>query len=781
MTIQDKLKKLRAFDSEKSFRSFLIDLLKKYGFQDVTLTHRWGYPEKGKDIVARYTHPVDGDDWYAFVVKKGRIGGGSTEVEDVKNQIRQAFTFPYLGVDGREVRINKVKVVTNGNITGGAQDALHQSADLTTFNNYDFWWDEILIEIIDEHYPDFWLPGDIFIKEYSRSLLNSIQNNAEIRDFSPRRIDDKKVKRLLEIFVKPKLSTRNLEYDSKEKRRVPKEESVSISALAADEDNIILSGEQGSGKTRVLNTIASRLADPKELITKALLPVRLNAPEILASESDLKSLVAGEVKALTGPFYNDEFESSFGIVLLVDDIDLLPSKEQETVFSTINDYCFCENNRFILTYRKSDFDLDKDVNKVTIENFNNKQVETFIRRYFDGSERGQRFIRILKESDILSRLPTTPLTITLISLLYDENSYEIPATLSDIYTDFTSVLLGKLKIRDKSDLLEFNMKRRLFTALALKMLNTRNFEIPFEDVKRFMNEFLGKRGCQTHTDNEIYGIIDRSGLLFKDADEMVGFKQTAFVEFMASLEIYHHARSEHYDKLVCNFNDVNWQNTAIFYAGHSKELRGMIDDVINKSPNEGIRDWFINTGGMGYLSQALYQTVPEERKKLVLRAAENMIASFYRLKEVSEEEESMFSKVSMPQILVIVAYWFTTNFKSITLKATLRKAFEDIMCQEDSFDNNFKLLMISTTLMNPYISDDSCFNRMIERQSFINHPLLPFVADLILDSGMVDKKSVRPKFTEALEKEVQKKREYIKAVLKEPAYRFNNENFSINT
>lgn len=359
--------------------------------------------------------------------------------------------------------------------------------------------------------------------------------------------------------------------------------------------------------------------------------------------------------------------------------------------------------------------------------------------------------------------------------MYDENHFEIPATLSDIYTDFTSVLLGKLEIKNRTELLVFNLKRRLFSALALKMLDEKKFEINIDEFSDFINTFLNDRGYQTQSSEEINDIIENSGLLYMDNNSHIGFKQQAFVEFLGSLEIYHHCRDTHYWKLVEHFNDVTWQNTAIFYAGHSKELVGMIDDVIKKSPNVNLKDWLVNSGGMGYLSQALYQTKPSERKKLVIKTLDNLIRAFYEIKFISKNEDSFFYEIPLTLIGGIINFWFNENFKSITLKKTLEETFEEIFQEENTFENNYKLLMIASTLMNPYIGNDSYFGLLIDRHEFMSNPLLPLVADMVLEFGMIDKKTINPETKKEIVKSIKKKKEIIKLIIKEPAYRFNDD------
>ena len=122
----------------------------------------------------------------------------------------------------------------------------------------------------------------------------------------------------------------------------------------------------------------------------------------------------------------------------------------------------------------------------------------------------------------------------------------------------------------------------------------------------------------------------------------------------------------------------------------------------------------------------------------------------------------------------VVTPWFSENFKSITLKNTLDISFEEVFTFENNFENNFKALMISTTLMTPYISEDEKFSKLIERKEFMAHPILPLVADFAIELGMIEKKSVDKELKSKIETQIKKKREYIKSVLKEPAYRFND-------
>ena len=133
-----KIQKLKDFKNEKEFREFLIDLLKKMGFENVMHTHKYGAIELGKDIIAKIKHPFEGEEWYAFVVKVGQIRGGTSEIENVKYQIKQCFEYQYDDLNNGKININRVKVVTNENFTGGAQESLNKSEELKIYSNFSY-------------------------------------------------------------------------------------------------------------------------------------------------------------------------------------------------------------------------------------------------------------------------------------------------------------------------------------------------------------------------------------------------------------------------------------------------------------------------------------------------------------------------------------------------------------------------------------------------------------------------------------------------------------------
>ena len=57
-------------------------------------------------------------------------------------------------------------------------------------------------------------------------------------------------------------------------------------------------------------------------------------------------------------------------------------------------------------------------------------------------------------------------------LLYDENDYEVPATITDVYDNFNGLIIGKAVVSHKIELIDVSFKERILSLYALKLLQT---------------------------------------------------------------------------------------------------------------------------------------------------------------------------------------------------------------------------------------------------------------------------------------------------------------------
>jgi hypothetical protein len=267
--------------------------------------------------------------------------------------------------------------------------------------------------------------------------------------------------------------------------------------------------------------------------------------------------------------------------------------------------------------------------------------------------------------------------------------------------------------------------------------------------------------------------------MYIDRQENIGFKHESFLEFFASREIYHHRRTEYENRLVENFDDPRWQNTAVFFAGRSKDMPGFIDKLLKKHPRGGLRALAVSIGGLGYISQALYMTDQSDRKRLVFRALEDALGLLDQLKDLTSKEESPYYKLPVHLLILSVAYWFNYNFRSTTLKSELRSVFNDLAEEDDVYEKNFekgfKLLLLSTTLTHKRIDEKSAFDQMLEYNCFWSDSNLLMCGKEFLDGNEIIRDEEFDKITKEVDERVEQYREVILHSVKQPAYRFNDD------
>lgn len=152
---EDKLDFLSSIKKEVEIHTILEELLPEMGFSDVKVTHEKGNkPEFGKDLVCSYLDAIENKkDWYAFVVKKGKVSGSTGVVREIENQVFECFKYPYKSLEQtKKIPINKVKIITNEHFSSGAKDKIFDSNN-DDRANIDFWDGEKLIHYIDKYYP----------------------------------------------------------------------------------------------------------------------------------------------------------------------------------------------------------------------------------------------------------------------------------------------------------------------------------------------------------------------------------------------------------------------------------------------------------------------------------------------------------------------------------------------------------------------------------------------------------------------------------------------------
>lgn len=630
---EDYKREMQKIQDESRLRDLLYVLLKKMDFGNVEITH--GPNEQGKDLVFSSLNPLEGTDWYAVVVKKGSITGradiSTASVKTVRNQVELCFEQPYFfAKENTRVYMNKVIVAASGAISDAAERQIIEK--LAERANVSFWPVNILVNLVEKHIPNYFADIDLFVSEYYNNLNQDFERLSELKSFRYK----KELKKLVEIFIEPTLViTKTQLGEQKEILQKPlKFEFRKAHTLLGSSDNVLIVGEPGCGKSTlfrelILNMIKNCQAKKEYRV----LPVMARFVDVVRKGS-IQEAIKSAIEQHNPRGYEFDIGAKVArgeICLFLDGLDEIPiDAEIQRALDITSEFSKVHKNvRIIASSRNIDFVKQREqvghFTKMEILQLNYRQAQNFISKWFSEDEsKKKRLLESLKNTEILNKLPKTPLVLTLIAILFDENEQEIPSNLTELYSMFTELFLGRWDVeRNIETRFEYELKDRILRLLALKLHEGGHEEISSPELKELVDEYFEERGIQKNVDEFLFEIESRSQLIFRNPRSSYQFKHLSFQEFFASKELFEsHAAREF---IVERFLDLWWQEVIFFYCGRMKECPTVVRDIIRKVPFDTIAAQFRKVTGLGHVLQAAYATKTSDKVEAIKHALDLLV------------------------------------------------------------------------------------------------------------------------------------------------------------
>ena len=637
-----------------------------------------------------------------------------------------------------------------------------------------------LISLIDEYYSDFWRHEDQDLLAYEKTLLNFIQEDTELRKLN---FSQDKYKQKLNFFIEPQLSRC---YEDKKTKTIVRSK-YKIDDIIKQKQSLIIQGEAGCGKSTLLKRIIKHLIDENSALKeKKNLPIYLSSQDIISSIEDIKFLIQDKLKIILGEAPLNEIKDKYYIHLLIDSIDELEDFHS-VIFEQLEKLKEKYNIKYYVASRNVDMLLQNvgnaNVEIYDIRRFNFEQIKHFLNAFFSGEEiKASNLLEALRENKIIDKLPLTPLNLSLISILFEEKDFEIPATISDIYDNFNSLIIGRAVVSSRVEFVDISFKERILSIYALELLNTANHQ-PMEKrdfEKFFINYFANKSiPIKKGTLNDALDyIVKNTGILFIKDGKYVQFTHASYMEYYASVEIFKFHR-EHEALYVDKFYDSNWQNSAIFYAGKSKDMPNFLQDILKKVQTScNIYEYMSGILGCGYLIQALYLTDNKIRKDVVIEALRLSLLSLEAFKVLAIENKFLYRDYNLPLVQIINFIYFYETFNSITLKEPMKMAFDELYAKyedllainDDQLANQinaigYNLLELAFTLDSKRIGDQHGLEKVIDSDYILKNPNLLLLADF---SMMLLGKVKYESFRNALKKNISTLAPALKQIIEQP-------------
>ncbi len=758
MDLVKKISKIEGLTQVLMF-DLIKNLVDKMGYENII--------ENNLNFVASLKGPITTDN-HGFIYFDEHLTGNI----DLSKIIEKIKLFK------NEKLFSATFIISNSSISKGFRESL--SIKLNEFDLKYLGRDEV-IELIDEFNPDFWKHDNVELLDYEKNYCSSIMQESELKSL---KIFSDKYKKLLDIFVEPKI----IHFYEDKETQTPTKKSISVENIIKDKKPLIISGEAGMGKSTLLKKIGELIIQSNTEIEKKNLPLFISATELFDANYNLEKVI--EIKLL--PFFNaglNELFEEYHITLLIDSIDEFELEHQKSVIKQVNDLFKSNAIRFILATRVSEksvtIDCLKSYNTYSIERFNNKQIEMFVNKFFyNQNSRAEKLLDALKENRIIEKLPVTPLSLSLISILFEENDLEIPATITDIYENFNYLLLGRAMVTSRIEFIDISFKERILSIYALELLKRKEHNpMTLDEFIEFFNNYYQSKTIPLKKgtlEEVLLYLVNNTGIVYLKNNTYVSFNHDSFMEYYASVEIFKHQRHEQ-ESYVNNFFDINWQNSAVFYAGHSKDMPDFLESI-NKKLDESntLNDYFSGISGAGYILQALFQTNNTLRKETIDIALELNIRALELFIKLSSDDKMLFKSFKLPIIWLINLMYFFENFNSGTLREPLKLSFSTVVKKytEDTgkTTQGYKALTLALTLHSNRINELEELDQLIFKTPLLEDNVLTIISEISIN--MISNGSMN-EIKKEIKKEFKKIKTPLKYLLETPASKLRFSDYDI--
>lgn len=608
--------------------------------------------------------------------------------------------------------------------------------------NVEFWNEDVLVDKIDTLLPEYWGHNDLFLKSYEDSFTKLLGEESDLKQVLKL---DIKFEKLLNIFIDPKI------YYFKEDPETERQVRVKMAVgKYLNGNNYFISGDAGTGKSTLLKEIGKRAVLSNQEKGTKFLPIYIKSSDLVSNEFSFNKTIE---TILSKEFSVQDFDKAFSeyqIILLIDSIDEMEKEIQVALLKELSGIAIDKNVNYVVCTRNYDYltrecDLCEHVHTM-VYNFDQNQVKLYLDNFFKFDlAKSDMLWESLQENNILERIPTTPLTISLMSILYEENGYEVPATLTDVYDNFNMFLLGRLNVKNRFEFLEITMKERILSMYALDVIRTKNrIRKTKEEFLDFVLKFFSKKSITVTEElvpELLNSLTDGTGVLYIDDKDFISFKHDHFMEYYASREIFnHYDRNTLEVELIDNFTNFNWQNTAIFYSGRTKDMPEFLNKIIEKTKTySGLNDCLLSVSGLGYLMQSMWLTDAIVRKDGVVAALELLIKADSKIKELASSKFFYFKGIRDIDIALMNLVWFYKHFNSVVLVDPLKLAYEHLDnnvkdLKETAFSKDlttrlYQMFCIASTLNTGRNEDASALNQLFDEDKILNNPFFVLLFD----------------------------------------------------
>jgi len=595
MNISDIKKKLKSLTSEVNELHPLLEQLWSH-IPDIKFSeYTHGTHEMGADfILSRDDSVLSREQYIGVVVKAGSI---RQDHADVIRQIDECAITRFINGGKKEINLTQIWVVCNGTISHGAQRKINKNYSTSSIEFIDI---NTLTDLVEKHLPEFSLDLSVVQNNYIQNVNTVIaaENSASslLAGSSDNCFIKPSIKELIFNVYEPKASL----------KRVTLKE-IDLWAFEKFPQVLIIQGEVGAGKSRLLRELAHELLDPSHVNKFYQLPILIDAKNFLDNFGFSAQKIALESRQKHGLPENQKF------VLFIDGLDELEitAEVRINLIQQFYDEIYSDDLlKGVVSIRQASgyqnyFLTIPGIRIAEIRPLSVKQVMQLLGKICSGLDLSKRLERDLKSSAIFASLPHTPIAIILLGELLRENSQDLPSNLAELYSQYTELILGRWEIKKGLlSLKEYQVAVSFLKELSGYMLENSLPRIGYSESIEMLQEYINSRNINVSPAELIGKLTKRGAVLYVDSTaNTIGFRHKSFAEFFLAKAIVEKSVFDVEEK----FLNPYWITVLFFVVGLKRDCPKIIQDIFEQTNlEEGERAMrFINGGN---ILMAAYET-----------------------------------------------------------------------------------------------------------------------------------------------------------------------------
>ncbi|AFY36634.1 putative signal transduction protein with Nacht domain [[Leptolyngbya] sp. PCC 7376] len=381
-------------------------------------------------------------------------------------------------------------------------------------------------------------------------------------------------------------------------------------------------------------------------------------------------------------------------MILLDGLDEVRQEDSQRVIQGLQKFAdIWRDNFFAITCRiaAKEYTFQGGFTEVEVADFNWEQISCFVNNWFrcKGEEKKvDEFLSALKKQKTIQELASSPLLLTLLCLVFEEN-FQFPQNRAELYKDGLDILLkkwdGKRAIQRDEIYKNLTVKRReqMLSEIAFKTFEKGEYFFKQSRAESLILEFIQNlpdakddpEALRLDSEMVLKAIEAQHGLLVERAKGIYSFSHLTFQEYLTAQYLANKPKSHHL--IQDNFGKKRWRDVILLVFGEMNDvdftsylavtLKCLWDrKLVHDEDCQKFLQWLHQKGksiGQSYSSQVLKSLSINIKTDFSLNKPEPIFRAFYLFLSSSTFRSTyrFFEKHS----LLLDSYTFSFDLKLI--------------------------------------------------------------------------------------------------------------------